>query len=322
MRSSDSQLEAHPNQLPESCWNIFRLKTIQLVAVRNNSRIFRCSTAEGELAVKYCLDPTTGRPDPQGARFEFESLQQLTEASKAAGEVRLTPVPIGLLGESGILAMTWESGQPMTRALLSSFGNPQLARDCGAAAGDWLQRFHHLHLRPEQISNFQDKLHFVENELEVRGLKGDQLLQHTLVILNKLAARAEAVRLPVSWAYGDFKSDNLLVTGTQALALDVQLLNENSVIHNIVPFLVHLELLRWSPRGVLNWRGLTQAGESFLAAYSPTTRNWCLPIAWLQAEMLLQRSIGIARATSIAGRVRRAMIRKALARAVRRMDHA
>lgn len=320
MRSPDSQLEAYPNQLPESCWNIFRLKTIQLVAVRNNSLIYRCNSAKGELAVKCCLDPATGRADQQAAQCEFMSLEQLAETTEAAGEARLAPIPVGLLSEHGIIAMTWEPGQPMTQLLLSPFNQSQIACDCGTAAGDWLRRFHQLHPLVERSSDFQGKMSFIENELAGHGLSHDRLLEHAMGLLRKRAAAAEAVRLPFSWAYGDFKSDNLLVHGTQVLALDVQLQHENSVIHNIVPFLAHLELLRWSPRGFLNWRGLTQAGACFLAAYSPMAHNWRLPIAWLQAAMLSLRAIDNAGAASIGGRVRKAMVRRALAGSVRRLE--
>lgn len=306
--------------MPEDFCETFRLKSVRLVAIRNNSLIYRCNSAEGELAVKCCLDPATGRADPQAARCEFISLQQLAEATEAAGEARLAPNPVGLLGEEGIIAMTWEPGQPMTRLLLSSFNQSQLGHACGTAAGDWLRRFHLLHPLVERASDFRGKLSFIENELAGQGLEHDRLLEHARGSLRKHAAAAEAVRLPVSWAYGDFKSDNLLVHGTQVLALDVQLQHENSVIHNIVPFLVHLELLRWSPRGLLNWRVLTQARTGFLAAYSPTAHDWRLPIAWLQTAMLSLRAIDNRGATSIGGRVRRAMVRRALAGSVRRLE--
>lgn len=228
------------------------------------------------------------------------------------------PKPIGLLYEAGILAMTWEAGQPMTATLLS--GDRQSAGQCGTVAGDWLRRFHQLHSLTAQTSEFQGKLNFIRQELDLFKPVRDPLLQHASRVLEKHLAAAAAVRLPVSWIFSDFKSDNLLVRDGRAVALDAQLEYENTVIHDIVPFLIHLELLRWSPRGLFRWCELAYAGQRFLAAYSPLADNWRLPIAWLKTEMLLQRGIATAKATSLGGYIRRATIRRALARATNDLE--
>jgi len=306
------------NSLPKQCWERFGVNSSRLFAVRVNSRIFRCTSASGELAVKCCVDAVTGQADLQGAQREYDALQRLNQAAIDAGVALRMPKPIGLLGEEGIVAMTWEVGEPMTGKLLS--GGRPVGRQCGTAAGNWLRLFHQLHPLAPRKSDLRGKLDFITQALDQLKLASDQLLQRATRLLVTRRAGAEAVCLPVSWIFSDFKSDNLLMRGGEAVALDAQIQYENTVIHDIVPFLIHLELLRWSPRGLYRWKTLTQASDSFLAAYSTETDDWRLPIAWLTTEMLLQRGIATARATSLAGRVRNARIRTALARAVNKLD--
>jgi hypothetical protein len=313
-----SVMVSNADSLPKQCWIAFKLNSAKLFAIRDNSRIFRCTSESGELAVKCCLDASTGQADPQGAQREFVSLQRLYQATIDAGAPLLAPAPIGLLHKDGILAMTWEPGQPMTAKLLS--GNKQSAHQCGTAAGEWLRQFHQLHPLAEQTCDFRSKLNYVSQELGQHKPVPDQLLQNAIRILERHVVAAEAVRLPVSWIFGDFKSDNLLVQPESTVAIDAQIKYENSVIYDLAPFLVHLELLRWSPRGLFFWNELAQAGRSFLAAYAQSANDWRLPIAWLKTEMLLQQGVTNAKPTSFRGRVRRAAIFRALARAANGLD--
>lgn len=273
---------------------------------------------DGELAVKCCIDAAAGGADVSGAVREYDSLQQIYQASINVGVTLLAPKPIGLLRDEGIVAMTWEAGDPMTANLLS--GDLLTAHKCGAAAGNWLRQFHQLHPLVPQTSDFRDKLDSIVHALDQLWPRPDRLLHRANRQLGRYQAVAESVPLPGSWIFSDFKSDNLLMRAGEAVALDAQVQYKNAVIFDIAPFLIHLELLRWSPKGFLRWKLLTEAGNSFLAAYSAATAEWRLPISWLKTEMLLQRGIATAGATSLVERVRRSAIRRALAREVSNLE--
>lgn len=308
------------NPLPQACRDALRLSTVRLVAVRENSRIYRCDSETGEVAVKVCLDRILGGVDIPGARLEYESLHRLLAATNAAGERRLAPQPLALFEEQGIVAMTWEYGFAMTEMLLSPSTSRQQGRSFGMAAGDWLHSFQRLRPIGVRVSDFAGKLQDIEAGIRREGLAGDRLFAHALDLLHGKRAAAESVPLPVSWIHGDFKSDNVMLgQNMRALSLDVQFQHENTVIHNIAPFLVHLDLLRWSPRGLLNWWVLTHAAEGFLAACSPPDGAWQAPISWLQTEMLLQRGLSHAGPKSLGGRLRQAAVNRALTMALRKL---
>jgi hypothetical protein len=84
------------------------------------------------------------------------------------------------------------------------------------------------------------------------------------------------------------KSDNLLIEGERVSGLDVQLADINVVAYDLAPFVNHLRLLRWSPRGFLQRRRLDAMAAAFLHAYSDAAGGWTLPLLWVRAYLLLE----------------------------------
>jgi Ser/Thr protein kinase RdoA (MazF antagonist) len=182
-------------------------------------------------------------------------------------------------------------------------------------SGAWLRRFHALRALPERDNDFESKLELVDEFVESGGGR-DPLLHRASERLAENAKAASAVRMPASWVHGDMKSDNLLVDGTQVTGLDVQLVDENTVAYDLAPFLNHLYLLRWTPRGVLHRRKLELMAEGFLGAYSPQTKRWELPITWLRVYLLLQIVAPLQHFLPLRALARRSAARLELARAI------
>jgi hypothetical protein len=128
--------------------------------------------------------------------------------------------------------------------------------------------------------------------------------------------------MPASWVHGDMKSDNVLVDGDKAFGLDLHLIHENTVAYDLAPFLNHLGLLRWTPRGALQRRKLDIVAECFLRAYSPDAAGWRLPIAWLRTYLLLQVATPVGRSGSLRGHAARWTARRELARAMHELHAA
>jgi hypothetical protein len=76
--------------------------------------------------------------------------------------------------------------------------------------------------------------------------------------------------------------------GSNVTGLDVQLVGENTVAHDLALFLNYLCLLRWSPRGLLQREKLEGMAVGFLRAYSPDSKRWTLPLLWLRTYLLFQ----------------------------------
>jgi aminoglycoside phosphotransferase (APT) family kinase protein len=258
-----------------------------LVARRDNSRIYRARCTSRVVAIKECFNPGTRTPDPAAAEREFAALTTLSAAMSAIGERPIAPLPLTLCREHAAYTMTWVSGKPMTELLLAHSTDRGKAAALGEAAGGWLKSFHALRPLPAHRNDFVEKIGSIAAILD-EGVASDPLLRSAGRALIGCAEGASVQTMPASWIHGDMKSDNLLMDGTAVTGLDVHLIHENTVIHDLVPFLNHLALLHWSPRGL--WRGeeLKRVASGFLQAYSSETVGWRLPIAWLRAYRLLQ----------------------------------
>lgn len=307
------------HSLAQACIDAYRIRVSELVSIRRYSRVYRCETDNGTLAVKVCLEGTRSQPDPATATLEYSSMQMLASQARTAGEMRLCPDAIGLDKVNATIAMTWEPGTELTGLLLSGNTNARAGLELGKVAGDWLKRFHRLGNRPETSNDLPEKIPFLR--IVVAALsRRHRIMTKCFRKIEVTAPRAGMIPLPVSWALGDFKSDNLLVNGRGAVGIDILIREENSVIYNIAQFLVHLDLLRWTPRGLLRRPVLDAAAKGFLSAYLSETEGWNLPIVWLRTIMLFQRVIDVAAATGLKGRLRRFVALRALARSCKDLD--
>lgn len=294
-----------------------------LVARRDNSRVHRARCDSKVIAIKECFAAgasTSGetKPDPESAERQFAALATVARRMSELQTQPLAPIPLVVCREHAVFAMTWAVGSPATRLVLARATKLAQAATLGKVAGNWLRRFHALHELPRRRSSFDEHLGYVHQLREDLGRR-DRLILRAADCLVRQAAAASDASLPASWMHGDMKSDNLLVDGDSVIGLDIQMVHVNTVVYDMAPFLNHLCLLRWTPRGLWQRQKLDVMGEAFLRAYSPEAESWKLPIAWLRAYLLMQivaPSNGAAR-RSIAVRW---PARRELAKAIDKLD--
>lgn len=300
------------HQLSQACIETFHIYAYELVSAKRFSRVYHCESDIGSLAVKVCIDGTNGEPDSRTAKIEYSSMQLLALQARTAGETRLCPDAIGLIEEHGTVAMTWEQGVTLTGLLLSRKTNARDALEIGKATGNWLARFHDLGNYCETSNDLPEKISLIKN-LVAALPRYRHLMTSCFSKLEATASRAGMIPLPTSWALGDFKSDNLLVNGGHVIGIDIHIMGENPVIYNVAQFLAHLNLLCWTPRGLLRWPILDAAGKGFLSTYLAGRKDLVLPIVWLRTIMLLQRSIDLAATKSLKEHLMRIVAMRALA---------
>jgi aminoglycoside phosphotransferase (APT) family kinase protein len=290
-----------------------------VVASRNNSRIHRARSETRIAAIKECFNHATGSPDCVAAEREYAALSILSTRTSGAGLPPLAPLPLTLCREHAAYAMGWVAGRTSTELVLQSSTDLKRAAKLGESAALWLRRFHATNSLPPRKNDFGDRLHHVDTFSRL-GRGSLPLLRRTAAILADRAADASAQLLPASWLHGDFKSDNLLIDEDAVTGLDVQLAFENTVAYDLAPFLNHLSLLRWSPRGFLRRRKLERMAAAFLEAYSPEATQWTLSILWLRAYLLMQIVAPRSAQASLRARVARWAAYNELARAIQEME--
>jgi aminoglycoside phosphotransferase (APT) family kinase protein len=286
-----------------------------VVERRINSRIHKALWGVKPIAIKECFDETRQRPDPATAEREFAALTSLANLSPASGEPALAPLPLALCRERAVYAMTWSAGRPMTGVILTSATDAEHAGRLGAAAGRWLRRLHALHPLPPRRGDFEERISYVQGIRAENGGR-DSLIQRATEALLGLATIAAAPAIPASWIHGDMKSDNLLVDGELITGLDVHLRHENTVVYDLAPFLNHLSLLRWTPRGLWQRKKLARVADQFLSAYAPDAAGWTASVAWLRSYLLVQMAVPSGHEGALQRLFQRRTIRSELARAV------
>lgn len=275
-----------------------------VVARRDNSRIYRARCGSRSAAIKECFANPTKTPDCEAAVREFMALTTLAERTPEAGIEPLAPIPLILCREHAVYAMTWASGRTATELILAPSTEHKRAAELGEFAGGWLRRFHACRALPVRQNDFAAKLGFVRDLAQKAGGR-EPMLSRAAGILVERASNAAAVPMPASWVHGDMKSDNLLMDGDNVTGLDVQLVDESTVAYDLAPFLNHLCLLRWSPRGLWQRQKLDRMATGFLRAYSPESEKWTLPLWWLRTYLLMQivvRTTTSARVHALAAR--------------------
>ena len=289
--------------------------------LRNNSRIHRARWGLRPIAVKECLETGSLRPDPAVAEREFAALTAIAQSASQPGASTLAPPPLMLCREYAVYAMAWVSGRPATEVILARGTTTSQSRAIGTGAGNWLRRIHALKPLSMRAGDFASKVGHVE-QLAASDRGADKLLRRCADSLVAHASHASARCMPASWIHGDMKSDNLLIDGDQIIGLDAQLRHENAVVYDLAPFLNHLRLLQWTPRGL--WRGprLDLVADAFLNAYSQECAGWQLPIAWLRSYLLIQLIDPSRRTTSLSSLGMRWAVRVELARAIDELERA
>jgi len=292
-----------------------------VVELRNNSRIHKARWGLRPIAVKECFGTGSLRPDPAAAEREFAALTSIAQSASQSGVPTLTPQPLMLCLEFAVYAMAWVPGRPATEVILARATTTSHACAIGAGAGNWLRHIHALKALSKRAGDFESKVGHVEH-LAASDRGADKLLRRSANSLVSHASEASAQYMPASWIHGDMKSDNLLVDGDQIVGLDAQLRDENTVVYDLAPFLNHLRLLKWTPRGAWHGQRLDLVADAFLNAYSQECAGWKLPIAWLRSYLLIQLIDPSRRITSLASLALRWAVRLELARAIDELERA
>jgi len=236
--------------------------------------------------VKLCLKTHTCQADPDSAHSQYDALHRVSLAMGDGSEFSV-PRPYLVQADIGLLAMEWVSGASMTDLVFSWRCNPAQAQQLVARGGRWLRHFHACHALAPGRLDIEDKLAFVA-EMESDGVVSDQVFIRALRRLRESAKAAAAVTLNRSWMHGDFKTNNLIVSGARTMGVDIHLHNEGPVIYDLAPFLNHLELRLWHPGGWRLFGSRALLHETFITNYLEGRDDAIAgPLAWVRLYMIL-----------------------------------
>lgn len=259
-----------PETISEVLMERFGGANVQLqgpVSVRDLSQVFRAHIAAPVsmvAAVKFCLAPDSGLPDPQAARAQFDGLARVHLALDGKCNHLRVPVPLHIFPDLAGYAMSWVDGESLTKKMRQlNFVTrcPGWFED----AGHWLGNFHLAGPMRMQPLDLSERLADIDRYKKLTPPDGT--FDTVATMLAQSAAALEGVEGPVSWLHGDCKTDNYMMSGGDVYGIDFSLAHENPVEYDIAQFLNSLELMLLNPR-YLHLRGFrANLEERFILGY-------------------------------------------------------
>lgn len=238
--------------------------------------------------VKICLKPHTGEIDSDAALAQYNALVRAHSAMQHVSALSV-PQPYLVRPEIGLLVTEWVSGRSMALLLSSWHCREATAKEYMARGARWLRTFHASHaLAPSHLDVDARLLGVAAIEATVAA--PDDAFSRGLSELRHSARAAAAWMVPRSWIHGDFTPDNLIVSGSRTIGIDIHLRHESSIVYDVASFLNHLALTLCQPTGWLLARSHARLRTTFLANYlDGPEEQIALPLAWIQLYMLLQQ---------------------------------
>jgi hypothetical protein len=273
------RMEAALRPLVERGRGVSALRVTGPVASRPWSRVFhgRGSAYPTPVAIKLCLDPVTGQPSAEEARAYFHALRSVHH-SMSGDPLFASTEPYALFEDLGVVVAEWVHGPTLSRLIT---GSPAMdARLAARKAGAWLARLHgsaEPSFRPLDTSELLAQLD-TALAAQQRPPSGPALGR----AVDALHQTARSVsETPVVWTrvHGDFKPDNMLVSGGKLTGIDIDLRYPGPGLLDAAQFLNHLALLFRTPRGIRRRSGGDQIGASFCRGYE---QDGGLPLGYPQ----------------------------------------
>lgn len=224
-----------------------------------NSLLFRAENIDlgsdelpSQVAIKLCLDSPDRIPSPIAAITEAEALRQVY-AHLAPDSCYRVPRPFSILTGHGFVVTEWIDGRSLTRHCLDWRCSPREVCDLIRRAGIWLRRFHDCRVLSDGPIEIDRILSGIEETFEeaAPSFATDLVARTGANLLAETAGSISGIPLARSWLHGDFKADNLLISGQHLVGIDIHLAFENVVVNDLAQFLNHFELLICHPQG---WR--------------------------------------------------------------------
>jgi aminoglycoside phosphotransferase (APT) family kinase protein len=267
--------------------------SVRLVSRRRNSVLFRAEysgAAPRPLLVKISAqfsDDTVAE-----ARNQYAALAAI---SKAMGEdSRFTvPRPSPILLQSGCVVMDWVEGTSLFEQLTNWRTSPSRVLGSLRRAGEWLNRFHHsqtLEIGRIDTAKFLALVDaaFVRAKPSPVCLSAIGRARH---FLDQHAERVGRVPIRRGWNHGDFKPENVMLSGDHVFGIDFEHIAQGICLSDVVNFLFHVDFRLLVPGSLHLLPFRRRAWRCFLEGYAGDTTASDLDnlaMRWFYLQRLLQ----------------------------------
>jgi len=263
-------------------------RVIGPLGVSQLSRLFRCSVpGHGPLALKFCV-ASDGKPDVDQARLQFAALKRLERLAAEHGSQARVVRALDLIEEHACLVMEWIEGRSVAAELASPLSSDADITRWARESGRWLKDFHAMRRLADRPTNCAAMLAQLADEaLAAPQLRRNRSFVHGDEVLRRLAPRIAEMPVPVAQHHGDFKAENLMITGGELIGLDIAADWEDAVTLDLAKFIRDITFRSWRPTGWMLGRRFDAIVGGLLDGYGwrdPASP----PLLWARLHGLLR----------------------------------
>jgi len=221
------------------------------------------------LAVKICYDHETGDISPTEAAIQYHSLVTIAPYLDRFAK-NSVPKVFPFLRDHACLVTQWVIGEALNRYWRDWRKTEHQLVESAARAGDWLRSFHEcrrLPDRPLDLDELIERLRQLHGQANA-AFKSAPPVKAGMQLLSDLSHELKDVGIAAAWLHGDFKPANVILSAEKVFGIDISLYHEGAVVHDLVHFLLELNLMCLEPLTCRLSRIRRQMEDGFIAGYS------------------------------------------------------
>ena len=230
-----------------------RVCNIRSLREQTKSHIFVCAIGglDRNLIVKIIKDPHPFNSIESQAKLEFEALKNLYSIN-IGDDFHLCPKVYPIMIDRGAVVMEYIEGPSLTEYLLDFKMTVRQKILTLEKAGKWITTVHDHFSSSEGVIPHEKIMNDIR--IVIGHKKSDHNKEKAFGILNDCQKLLDSISINITRLHGDFKTDNLIVSGNNLVGIDTRLAHTGISFRDIAYFINQLDLLFYQPKGLcLRW---------------------------------------------------------------------
>ena len=241
-----------------------RVCNIRRLKEQTQSHIFVCAIDELDrnLIVKIIKESHSSDNIESRAKLEFEALNKLYSIN-IGDDFHLCPKVYPIMIDRGAVVMEYIEGPSLTEYLLDIKVPVRQKILILEKAGKWITTVHDHFSSSEGVIPHEKIMNNIR--IVIGHKKPDHKREKAFRILDDCQKSLDNISIDITRLHGDFKTDNLIVSGNNLVGIDTRLAHTGISIRDIAYFNNQLDLLFYQPKGLcLRWFLRSRCHTAFL----------------------------------------------------------
>ncbi len=265
-----------------------RVCNIRSLREQTKTHIFVCAIdgLDRNLIVKIIKESHSFDSIESQAKLEFDALKKLYSIN-TGDDFHLCPKVYPIMIDRGAVVMEYIEGPVLTEYLLDIKVPVRQKILTLEKAGKWITTVHDHFSSSKGVIPHEKIMNNIR--IAMGHKKSDHSKEKAFRILDDCQKSLDNISIYITCLHGDFKTDNLIVSGNNLVGIDTRLAHTGISFRDIAYFINQLDLLFYQPKGLcLRWFLRSRCHTAFFKG----VRDIWLPeqyfaLLWLRLALIL-----------------------------------